>query len=163
MTLELGSGVSTLLGAKLCEQFGRGRILSVDHDSEWAKQTIANLRRYGLEHRAQVIVAPLQKLDIEGEPRSWYGVGKIMEVLDSPIDLLVVDGPPSPSEEPLSARYPALPLLEEKLSPDATIFIDDAGRVGEREMVNRWLEQYPGWHRRDYDVGDGVIVLTHRG
>ncbi|MGI9528709.1 MAG: hypothetical protein ACR2NG_03285 [Acidimicrobiia bacterium] len=55
---------------------------------------------------------------------------------------MIVDGPPG-TTGPL-ARYPAVPILFDRLSPSALIFLDDAYREDEQESVRRWLDETGG-------------------
>ena len=57
---------------------------------------------------------------------------------DDPIDLLVVDGPPAHAASHGLARYPALPLLADRLAPGGTVVPDDAERPGQQEVLRRW-------------------------
>ena len=43
------------------------------------------------------------------------------------------------------SRYPALPALADRLAADALVFLDDADREPEREIVARWAEEVPDW------------------
>jgi hypothetical protein len=55
-----------------------------------------------------------------------------------PIDLLLVDGPPAYAAGHALARYPALPVLGDRLASGATVVLDDAERPGEQEVLRRW-------------------------
>ncbi|MCW3064342.1 MAG: Methyltransferase domain, partial [Solirubrobacterales bacterium] len=54
------------------------------------------------------------------------------------IDLLLVDGPPAFEPEIALSRYPALPVLAERLAPDATVVLDDIDRPGELAILETW-------------------------
>jgi hypothetical protein len=56
------------------------------------------------------------------------------------IDLLIIDGPPE-DLNPL-ARFPALHFLENKLSDNATIILDDAGRKDEKTITALWSKLF---------------------
>ena len=158
VVVELGSGVSTILVGKLLQDQGRGRIYSLDHDAAWAEQTRKLVRAAGLQDRAEVLDAPLTRQEVDGEKFLWYDVpGKVKDLAQ--IDLLIVDGPPQVTEPGGLPRYPALPKLLSQLSPSATIFVDDATRPGEREMVRRWLERIPGWTATFMQTGPGTCLL----
>jgi hypothetical protein len=60
---------------------------------------------------------------------------------DITIDMLVMDGPPA-ATAPL-ARYPALPVLGNQLSPGSIVLLDDTYREEERLIVARWKKEYP--------------------
>lgn len=89
----------------------------------------------------------------------WYDLREVAEAWK--IDLLIVDGPPR-ATQPL-ARYPALPLLYERLSADARVVVDDAWREDEQEMVRRWLKQYPEFSVEYRESGKGIAVLSRNG
>jgi hypothetical protein len=73
------------------------------------------------------------------------------------IDLLIIDGPPGFIQK--HSRYPALPLLNKQLAKDCVVFLDDAARDDEQEMVRRWLKTYPEFHA-DYIANErGCYVL----
>ena len=66
----------------------------------------------------------------------------------------IVDGPPA-GQNP-GARYPALPLLMDRLADRATIFVDDADRPGESEVIKAWLN-LPGISRGGF-VGRSLVL-----
>lgn len=135
--VECGSGLSTLILARVCALEGRGRIWSLEHEPDCAAQTREALARYGLERVATVLAAPLRRYRLGAEEYDWYDLSGLPA---SAIDLLVVDGPPG-RLGPL-ARYPALPLLYGRLAPGCTIFLDDAHRPDEQAIVARWCAEY---------------------
>ncbi|OMI36597.1 hypothetical protein SPAR_25386 [Streptomyces sparsogenes DSM 40356] len=155
--LDLGSGASTVWMANALRHFEiPGKIVSIDHDKDFGSATAATLRRQGLSEYAQVRIAPLVEVDIEGERWQWYDPARMEDVENC--DMVVVDGPPG-FLQPLS-RYPALPLLESKTNSDARIFMDDASRPDERRIVERWCRQYPDWSSEFIDHEKGTAVLT---
>jgi hypothetical protein len=74
-----------------------------------------------------------------------------------PIDMLIVDGPPKHTQK--WARYPALPLLVERLGSKALILCDDADRRDERETVDRWLHEFPCLHQEHLETEKGALLL----
>jgi hypothetical protein len=75
-------------------------------------------------------------VDIDGTPFIWYSLSSLADVND--LDVLLVDGPPGSTGA--LARFPAYPLLREKLAPSALILIDDVHRNDERSAVDKWIE-----------------------
>jgi predicted O-methyltransferase YrrM len=134
LIVELGSGASTVLMAELlavhCPQ---SRIVSIDHNPEFAAKTQRELDHRGLAN-AKVRVAPLvpmQKGPFEGSV--WYPVTAFEDLQD--IDLLFIDGPVA---RPGSlTRMPSV-ALSTRLSPRATVAIDDALRRDEAAMAKAW-------------------------
>ncbi|MCK5771577.1 class I SAM-dependent methyltransferase [Algiphilus sp.] len=155
--VELGSGLSTVFLAELLRRHGRGRITSIDHEAHYAEQTRERLRARGLDDLVTVVCAPIAEQAVDGQRYPWYDAGALGDVTD--IDLLLVDGPLASSAS--RSRYPAVPILWEKLSPRATIVMDDADRADERAIVAQWSAAYPldvAWHRLE----KGAAVLTRR-
>jgi predicted O-methyltransferase YrrM len=138
LVVELGSGASTVIAAASLRALGEGRVLSLEHDAGWAEQTRALLGQRGLDGWAEVVHAPLVD---HGEGRGayrWYALPDPAR-FEGGIDLLVVDGPPRKTSP--DARYPALPLFREHLSPASAILMDDGNRREERSIVRRWARE----------------------
>ena len=140
--VELGGGVSSVYLARLLASRGTGRLVSVEHDPAWAAWLEGALAREGLDSVARVARAPLEPhpLAWEGE---WYAPGPVLDAIPAEIDLLLVDGPPAFAPGTQRSRYPALPLLLDRLAPDATVVLDDIGRDGERAVLERWEDETP--------------------
>lgn len=136
--VECSSGISTIVLARCMEILGTGHVYSLEHEKEYAEKTRALLRQHALEHFATVCDAPLKNITLPGWSGQWYS----HEVLpdDLKIDLLVIDGPPWFVAE--LARYPAVPVLHDRLNPHAAVFLDDADREGEKMAVKRWLDEF---------------------
>jgi Methyltransferase domain len=141
--VELGSGVSTVVLARLARQL-RGRIWAVEHHPGWAGWVRRQLDRDGLGAVATVIEAELvaHPRGLAGAP--WYDERALGELPAEGIELLLVDGPPGYGEGMAGSRYPALPLLGERLAPGALAVLDDADRPAEREILDTW-ERDEGW------------------
>src|SRR5919108_320109 len=69
LVVELGSGVSTVVLARLERELG-GKVFAVEHSPEWAGWVRRALERDGLEELATVIEAPLRPhpLSLDGAP-----------------------------------------------------------------------------------------------
>lgn len=160
--LELGSGVSTLILGQILKRNGRGRLLSVDHDPEWANQTRRFVEFLGLGDVVSVVDAPLTETAAGNQATKWYDIPKISLDNLGAIDFLLVDGPPQARDTLLAARYPAFPLLCDRLSPHALIFVDDANRNTETKMIEKWKTEDPNWHDQWFDTVDGVCILTRK-
>jgi len=153
--VELGSGASTLLAGYALKQIGSGRVISLEHDEAYAAASAEEVRLHGLEGFAGVRHAPLRRLELEGQSWLWYDRALLDDVAE--VDLVVVDGPPGNLQR--LSRYPALPVLLDRLSPDAVIVMDDYRRRDEREIVSRWLEAFRDFRAREVATEKGAIVL----
>ncbi len=161
VVLELGSGVSTILVAKLLQDSGGGRIYSLDHDPSWAAETRRHIGVAGLQDYATVLETTLKEQHIDGQTFLWYDIPPELERLRQ-IDLLIVDGPPQHLDPGGLPRYPALPMLLSQLSENAEIFVDDAKRPTEQEMVRLWLERFPGWKGQMIKTVPGTCLLIRQ-
>ncbi len=155
--LEVGSGVSSVVMGYCLESNGSGKLLSLDHGDAFADQTREQLARHGLSQVAEVVYAPLGPVQVNGEQWAWYDTAAVGE---EPIDLLVVDGPPEKSRP--EARYPAVPLMWDRLSDRAVVILDDARRSDEQAIVARWRREHPELHLEWVDAIKGIAIL-HRG
>ncbi len=138
--LELGGGVSTLIAAYGLEQQSSGRVVSVDHDAEFARLTRERVEQHGLSAWVEFIHAPLVSLTLDDARYAWYNLNQT--ALPATVDLLVVDGPPQQDQPQGQMRYPALPVLLEHVAPGGYILLDDAARLDEQTVVYRWLQQF---------------------
>ncbi|MFB9069922.1 class I SAM-dependent methyltransferase [Citricoccus parietis] len=134
----MGSGASTSWMGEFVRRHG-GKIVSVDHLEEYAAQTRHEVEARGLGDTVEVRLSPLQPVDIKDQTFQWYGLEAFHDLRD--IDLLVVDGPPKSTGE--NARFPALPVLLDRLAPGCLVVMDDFNRPDERAIVEGWLDQFP--------------------
>jgi predicted O-methyltransferase YrrM len=150
--VECGSGVSTVVLARLLRQRGGGAtIVALEHDAQWAALVTDMLARESLVNIARVVHAPLQ-----GDP-PWYARSALTEMSDH-IDLLVVDGPPAHAPGQGRARAPALAALGPRLTETATVILDDVNRPGERDVLTCWQAETP-WR---FTVDQAAGVATGR-
>lgn len=140
LVVEVGSGVSTLVAAYALQQNGRGRLVSLDHDPEFADRTRYMLGLHGVSGGVEVRAAPLEPVRIGEGDWTWYPPEAFMDLRT--IELLVVDGPPGRTGK--LARFPALPLLRDRLAPGARVLLDDGARQEERLVAHRWQEDWGG-------------------
>lgn len=135
--VELGSGLSTIVLARLARQMG-GRVWTVEHLPGWAGWVRRALERDDLTDLVRVVEAPLAEhpLALDGAP--WYAEDALGRLPGEGIELLLVDGPPGYGEGMARSRYPALPALAARLAPDALVVLDDATREAEAEILGRW-------------------------
>jgi predicted O-methyltransferase YrrM len=133
--VECSSGTSTVVLARTAQMNGVGHVYSLEHEPLYAQKTRNELARQGLSAFATVLDAPLREHQLGGNTHRWYDISG----LPAKIDLLVIDGPPKDTQ--VQARYPAVPVLLSKLSPQARVMLDDADRPDERAAVARWQSE----------------------
>ncbi|GAA2269726.1 hypothetical protein GCM10009853_024260 [Glycomyces scopariae] len=152
--LECGSGTSTVVLALVSRAIGSGQVTALEHDPHYAAQTRAELESRGLGGWGRVVDAPLTDVDLGGETWRWYDPSLLPP---NEIDLLLVDGPPAQTGP--QARYPALPVLAERLAKDALVVLDDADRPDERAIAARWADAHPDFTVERLPHERGTVVL----
>jgi predicted O-methyltransferase YrrM len=157
MVLQVGGRTSAIWIAYALERNG-GRLVSVDHDPHGVDRTRSLLSTHGLADAAEVRFAPPRPLTIAGEDVHWYDLDAFADVGD--IDLLLVDGPPDRSGPCTS--FPALPVLEGRLSDTATVVLDDPRISDEENVVRRWTESVAGLTRIPHTVSRQAVMVYSR-
>lgn len=155
--VECSSGLTTLMLARCCQVNDKGKVFSLENGAEFAEKTRGEIARYGLTKIATVIDAPLKATTVDGVEYQWYDPAGLP---DRSIEMLVIDGPPGFLQR--HSRYPALPLLFDKLADGCVIFLDDAGRPDERELVELWKQRYPGLKHEYVKTERGCSILRFR-
>ena len=150
LTVELGSGVSSLVLAKS----GAKKIVSLDHSEEFGNQTREMLASHGVRG----VDIRIHELESYAGKYKWYARSTFKNL--AKIDLLVIDGPPS-STNP-DARYPALEHLIPLLSAKATIVLDDVDREEERKLADAIDKALPNHVMTIYSHEKGTAVISPR-
>jgi len=155
--LECSSGLSSLILARCCQTNQRGHLLSLENGADYAAASQQHLQQYTLAEQANVIHAPLIKYTLNNKDYQWYDTSQIN---DEKINMLVIDGPPGFIQK--HSRYPALPLLYKKLAKDCVIFMDDAARDEEKEIVEMWLNEFTDLEHEYIKLMRGCSVLRFK-
>lgn len=142
--VECGSGTSTIWLGLALRHRGHGHVYALEHQERFAEATRAYVLANGLEDWVTILEAPLVHYSIEGNDYRWYDLAAIGPIKDR-IDLLFVDGPPASTGH--MARYPAIPLLADRLADNAWVVLDDTVREEEVSIVSNWLAESHGGRR----------------
>lgn len=153
--VELGSGVSTVLVGYTLKKLNQGKIFSLEHDNDFAVKNKNNVIDHGLQEFVEILYSPLKKWVYNQKQWLWYDTSNIKNI--EHIDMLIVDGPPRKIQK--MSRYPALPILFEKLSNDSIIIIDDSKRKDMSEMVDLWLNEFKDFDMEIFETKSGCLVL----
>lgn len=156
MIVETGSGVSTLVAAYALRKIGKGTVISLEHDGDFARRTSQALAEHGLGRYAQVVHAPLRDIRIGDNTWLWYDTGSLDH--NTQVDMLVIDGPPGRFGTMI--RYPALPVLLPLLVDRAIVLIDDASRESEASIIDRWLQEQPEFTCERVETETGAAILS---
>lgn len=157
LVVELGSGSSTIVGGHALRQNGTGHLVSLEHSKEHARESRKMVSVHSLGEYSEVLYAPLTHHTLDGETWDWYGLEDFDP--EAPIDLVIVDGPPGHLQK--LSRYPALPLLSNWLSDDATFIVDDGDREDEKIIVGKWTKENPSITSEYRKTQRGAYLLKH--
>jgi len=153
--LETGSGVSSIIMGYCLRKLGTGKIVTLEHDAAYYTQNKKLISFHGLDEIITIVHAPLKTIIINGLEWLWYDIGCFS--IDSPIDMLIVDGPPGNIWG--KSRYPVLPLFHKSLSKSAVIIMDDGNREDEKSIAETWVKEYAGFTSRFLDLERGAYIL----
>jgi predicted O-methyltransferase YrrM len=147
-----------VIGAML-ERAGRGRLVSLEHDPAYAERIRRLVGQAGLADRVEIVVAPLRPCRLEQRVVPWYDTGITARAADAPIDVLVVDGPPQLTRW---SRWPAVPVLHDRLAPGATVLVDDGRTAAALTSTAAWTRAFPDMERYWLDSLKGTWILERR-
>lgn len=159
LVIECGSGWSTLWLALAARRFElSGQVVALEHAAEYARLTEELLEAQGATAFADVRLAPLEPVELDGRQWHWYSRAAWEDLAGCSV--LLVDGPPGKTKR--RARFPAVPALATRLEHRVVIALDDARRIGERETVHAWQSMDLGLELLDMRLAKGAVVL-YRG
>jgi predicted O-methyltransferase YrrM len=132
LVVEFGAGQSTIiLAAAIKSKESGGRLISVEHDQEYAVSLQSNLNAYGLSQVTDLKLLPLRDAKADAnENGKFYDLSGMC---DTSVDLALVDGPPHWCGK--RARLGPLMWALEHLSPNGAVYVDDYDREAERSII----------------------------
>lgn len=137
--IEFGAGISTILLAKFASISRLDlKITAVDHDAAWIAYLKEVLDQEALQSKVKLIHSPLRSKESVFPDTIWYDtISLLSQIREDNFDLVFVDGPPGRGKH---HRYTALPFLLDNnlLSIHHSIYLDDAGRNSEKEIMRKW-------------------------
>jgi predicted O-methyltransferase YrrM len=148
--------VSTLLAGYTARRLNHGHVWSLEHHIDYYNLSASWIRQHGLEEWVTLIHAPLTEYKIGEKIWKWYDISLIPE--NEAFEMILVDGPPGTTQE--YARYPALPLIKDRINEHAIILVDDADRSDEHAVIENWLKEFPGLKPAQVLTKKGMVVLT---
>ncbi|MCK4674822.1 MAG: class I SAM-dependent methyltransferase [Gammaproteobacteria bacterium] len=152
--VECSSGTSSLVLSQCCKLSQTGHVYSLENGEEYMLQTVRQLEDFCLSEFCDVIHAPLVDVRLDDESFQWYALDDLPDV---EIDMLVIDGPPGFLQK--HSRYPALPILGQRLAEHCVVFLDDAARADEQALVKRWLKGSPDFQAEYIENERGCFIL----
>jgi hypothetical protein len=147
VVVELGSGLSTAVLAR-AQRDARPDdpdiyYISVEQGEAYAQDSLAMVRRAGIEH-VRFLVAEMVPVAAHGVETRCYNLPPdyLERTFDgAKADLVVIDGPVSGGPTGVrEARFPTVPLLRPILAEGALICLDDALRDIELWVAGMWRQ-----------------------
>ena len=162
VVFEFGTGLSTIVISKFIKINNLSvEFFSIDDNQEWQNLILKELKKNKCDNKVQMSCCEIKELDSTQlncfDNMFWYDLnelGKTKNKITNNIDLLLVDGPSTGSSK--FNRYPAVPFLQDKLSNNVAIYLDDTRRSGEEEILYKWNELLEG--KIQYEKMYGTIV-----
>jgi predicted O-methyltransferase YrrM len=155
LIVELGSGVSTVaLAAAQALWVPGGRVVSVDHEEEYAAKTRHLLTEAGLTN-AEVRLAPLAPTGEGTSAGVWYGAGVFDDLQE--IGLLFIDGPPA--QLGVHARWPSVSVLAGHIASGGCVVLDDSSRTDDEALAHEWHQTLNGGYE-ERDTERGMAIIT---
>tara|TARA_Y100000996_G_scaffold630_1_gene570 strand:- start:467 stop:1240 length:774 start_codon:yes stop_codon:yes gene_type:complete len=151
--VEAGSGVSTLICAYSLQKLSNGKIFSLDHDKDYQSIVKSSISEHYLDNFVESIHAPL--VDYQNHNFKWYDIKELNRL--NKIDLLIIDGPPVKFSK--NIRYPAIPLLLNKIKKGAIIILDDCKRKEEKNVVSLWKKEFDCFDYKYIDNCKGAYII----
>lgn len=152
--LEFGSGLSTLVIAKLFENNLDFKIISIEHDLDWINFMNGIIVENGLTN-IEIIHSKLIEAKYEAFNGLWYDLD--LEKLPL-FDVILVDGPPCNAKNRPYSRFFSINAIKSKLKSGGYIYLDDADRPGEKKIIHDWVNKELVKNIRFHKWGRGVSI-----
>lgn len=136
--LELGSGISTIIIARLMKKNNiQGKLISIEEDKNWIQILNEILVKEGISDYVEFIHLPtIQSNEVLN---SWeYDKMLLKEFIgDKKFDLILIDGPKAWPKNKEFSRLSNIKIVSDHLNEKAIVFIDNANRKSENELANK--------------------------
>ena len=136
--LEFGAGLSTIIVARLIKKNKlTTKITSIEEDKGWIDLLQKIIDAEGLNNYITFIHAPTVKSE-SIENAYGYNLSIIDEQLANSqlFDCILIDGPAAWEHHKIKSRVTNVAILSGRLSTSYSLFVDNADRMGERQLVN---------------------------
>jgi len=159
--IEFGSGISTVLIGRLIKKNKlNAKLLSIENDENWVKALMGILKTEQIDDVVTLHYAPLKFTKLALDRNKWYDVKALKAVVQGrKFDMVIIDGPAAWEPGKGRSRYPAVPFIAGKLDKNFSIYLDDAIRPGEREVIKMWEAEY-GIH---FSIASRSLAYCYRG
>lgn len=137
--LELGAGVSTIWLGHAMAYAGDGRVVSLEHRADRVGWVNDMINSHGITTVCEARPAPITDVRTGDEAFGWYDTEMLTDLKD--IDFVIANGPTGDGSH--DGRYPALPMLLDRLASGALIAVANVDRPGQLRTADLWLREHP--------------------
>jgi hypothetical protein len=155
--VEFGSGQSTVVLAAYLKNRRGGRLVTIEHDGQYAQGVSRQLAACGLEEYVDLRVVPLVNADSCASlpPCSTYDLSGMEKIK---ANLALVDGPPQTFGA--SGRYYAIRWAVSHLAADGVVYVDDYDRPADKRNVSVILGEIPAIRCETLIAEKGLVRLS---
>lgn len=142
--LEFGAGLSTVIVARLIQKNGlKAHIYSVEEDKGWIDYIQHIIDKEGLTPYVTLFHLPTKPSTSLSQAYT-YDFETLRSQLDPSLqfDIILVDGPAAWEKHKLNSRLGNAPFIAASIASEATVFIDNANRTGEKKLVTRLSQDF---------------------
>lgn len=151
---EFGSGQSTIVFASYLKKKGAGRIISIEHDANYADKLQKQIQHSGLEKFVELKVVPLKPQNLDEGSHGCMSYDLSESSKEKNIDVVLVDGPPE--KNGALTRYFPLRWALDRLSLGGVAFLDDARRTNELLVIREITRTHPELHQEEFETEKGL-------
>lgn len=157
--IDIGSGASTIIMAYCIQKSGFNyKVYSIEHHPDYFAETKSLIEQHSLSDYVELFYCPIIEHSIEGEIFQWYDIANRLDRIEN-VSLLFVDGPPGVLQK--NSRYPAVPLLKDKIGIKTKVVLDDGDREDEAEISTTWAEKHDLIMNK-YESEKGYFILQRK-
>lgn len=157
--VEFGSGQSTVIFALCLKNKGSGRLISFEHDPDYAAGLRRQLQACGAAEYADIRILPLVDHEPLGSLARCQSYA-LPDLQDLSVDLALIDGPPywcGPS-----ARYHPLRWAVDRLGANGAAYLDDTIRPEERHVADVLSKTVPSIAAEQLRAEKGLTRFTRK-
>jgi predicted O-methyltransferase YrrM len=155
--VEFGSGASTIAIAALLQTMGEGELVTIEHDLDYLQLIESDLFEHGLNSFVDLRHLPMTRFSAEPPLTPYYSYDLCQ--LDAQFDVALVDGPIT-AKFGAAARLAPLEWCVGRLNSKGSVYLDDAARTEERQVVTSLLALHPDIKAENLDTEKGFVRLT---
>ena len=155
--VEFGSGASTIAIAALLQTMGGGKLITIEHDLDYLQLVDSDLFAHGLKSVVDLRHLPMTSFSAAPPLEAYHSYDLCQ--LDAQFDVALVDGPIT-AEFGAATRLAPLEWCVSRLHPGGSVYLDDAARTEERQVVATLIERHSGITAESLDTEKGFVRLT---